>query len=35
MNAYREYQQTHRHRKQMYAYQKGKGRVRDKLEVWD
>ena len=26
--------QTHRHRKQMYCYQRGKGRGRDKLEIW-
>ena len=26
--------QTHRHRKQAYGYQRGKG-GRDKLEVWD
>ena len=27
--------QTHRHRKQTYGYQRGKGRWRDKLGVWD
>ena len=35
MNVYTEHQQTHRHRKQMYAYQRGEERGRDKLEVWD
>ena len=27
--------QTHRHRKQIYGYQRGKGSGRDKLGVWD
>ena len=27
--------QTHRHRKQAYSYQKGKGWERDRLGVWD
>ena len=30
-----EQKQTHRHRKQTYGYQWGKGSGRDKLEVWD
>ena len=32
MNLFTKQKQTHRHRKQTYGYQKGKG---DKLEVWN
>ena len=28
-------EQTHRHRKQSYGYQRGKGAGRDKLGTWD
>ena len=35
MNVYTKQKQTHRYRKQTYGYQRGDGRVRDKLEVWD
>ena len=34
MNLYIKQKQTHRHRKQIYGYQRGKGK-RDKLGVWD
>ena len=34
MNLFTKQKQTHRHRKQMYGYQRGK-RGRDKLGVWD
>ena len=33
MNLFTKHNQTHRHRKQTYGYQRGKGR-RDKLGVW-
>ena len=33
MNAYAKQKQTHKHRKQIYGYQRGKGGGRDKL--WD
>ena len=29
------WKQTHRHRKQIYGYQRGKGVERNKLGVWD
>ena len=35
MNLYTKQKQTHRHRKQTYGYQRGKGGGRDKLGVWD
>ena len=34
MNLFTKQKQTHRHRKQTYGHQRGKGGV-DKLEVWD
>ena len=34
MNLFTKQKQTHRHRKQNYGYQRGKG-DRDKLGVWD
>ena len=34
MNVYMNQKETHRHRKQIYSYQRGKGRG-DKLGVWD
>ena len=34
MNLYTKQKWTHRHRKQTYCYQRGKGR-RDKLGIWD
>ena len=34
MNLYTEQKQTHRHRKQIYAYQRG-GWGKDKFAVWD
>ena len=35
MDLFAEQKQTYRHRKQTYGYQRGKGRGRDKLGVWD
>ena len=35
MNLFAKQKQTHRHRKQTYGYQKGKGVGRDKLGSWD
>ena len=35
MNLFTKQKQTHRHRKQTYGYQVGKGGGRDKLGVWD
>ena len=35
MNLFIKQQQAHRYRKQIYGYQRGKGRGRDKLGVWD
>ena len=35
MNLFTKEKQTHRHRKQTYGYQRGKGWGRDKLGVWD
>ena len=35
MNLYVKEKQTHRHRKQSYGYQWGKGGDRDKLGIWD
>ena len=34
MNLFTKQKQTHRHRKQTYGYQRGKGE-RNNLEVWD
>ena len=34
MNLYIKLKQTHRHKKQIFGYQRGKGE-RDKLGVWD
>ena len=35
MNSLIKQKQTHRHRKQTYGYQRGKGGGMDKLGVWD
>ena len=35
MSLFAKQKQTHRHRKQSYGYQRGKGGERDKLGVWD
>ena len=35
MNLFIKQQQAHRYRKQIYGYQRGKGRGSDKLGVWD
>ena len=35
MNLFTKQKYTHRHRKQTYGYQRGKGVERDKLGVWD
>ena len=35
MNLFTEQKQTHRLRKQIYGYQRGKGGGRDKLRFWD
>ena len=35
MNLFTKQKQTHRHRKQTYGYQRGRGWGRDKLGVWD
>ena len=35
INLFTKQKQTHIHRKQTYGYQRGKGRRRDKLGVWD
>ena len=35
MNLFMKQKQTHRHRKQTYGYQRGKGVGGDKLGVWD
>ena len=35
MNLFTKQKQAHRHRKQCYGYQRGKGWERDKLRVWD
>ena len=35
MNLFRKKKQIHIHRKQTYAYQRGKGWGRDKLGAWD
>ena len=35
MNLFTKQKQTNRYRKQTYGYQRGKGRGRDKLGVWD
>lgn len=35
MNLFTKQKQIHRHRKQTYGDQRGKGRGRDKLGVWD
>ena len=35
MNLFTKQKQTHRHRKQMYGYQRGKVGERNKLGVWD
>ena len=35
MNLFTKEKQTHRFRKQIYSYQRGKVGERDKLEVWD
>ena len=35
MNLYTKQKQAHKHSKQTYGYQRGKGRRRDKLGVWD
>ena len=35
MNLCTKQKQTHKHRKQTYGYQRGKGGGRDKLGVWD
>ena len=35
MNLFTKQKQIHRHRKQIYGYQREKGWRRDKLEVWD
>ena len=35
MNVFTKQKQTHRRRKQIYDYQRGKGWGRDKLGVWD
>ena len=35
MNIYATQKQTHRHREKTSGYQKGEGRGKDKLGVWD
>ena len=35
MNLFTKQKQTHKHRKQTYGYQRGKGWERAKLGVWD
>ena len=35
MSLYTKQKETHRHKKQTYGYQRGKGEGRDKLGVWD
>ena len=35
MNLFSKQKQIHRHRKQTYGYQRGKGGGKDKLGVWD
>ena len=35
MNLFTEQKWTHRHRKQIYVYQRGKGRWRDRFVIWD
>ena len=35
MNLFTKQKQTHRLRKQIYGYQRGKAVARDKLGVWD
>ena len=35
MSLFTKQKQTHRYRKQTYDYQRGKGKGRDKLGVWD
>ena len=35
MNVYTKQKQIHRHEKQTCGYQRGEGRGRDKLRVWD
>ena len=35
MNLFIRQKQTHKHRKQAYGYQRGKGVRRDKLAAWD
>ena len=35
MNVYAKHKQTQRYRKKTCDYQRGEGRVRDKLIVWD
>ena len=35
MNLFTKQKQTHRHRKQIYGYQRGKGMETDKFGVWD
>ena len=35
MNLFTKQKDTHRHRKQIYGYQKGKVAGRDKLGTWD
>ena len=35
MDFFTKQEQTHKHRKQTYGYQRGKVRGRDKLGVWD
>ena len=35
MNPYTKQKENHRHRKQIFGYQRGKGVRRDKTGVWD
>ena len=35
MNLFTKQKQTHRHRKQTYGYERGKGQGRDILGIWD
>ena len=35
VNLFTKQKQTHRHRRQTYGYQRGKGVGRNKLEIWE